>query len=49
MEFKKKIFILGIILLFSSLIAVSANDNPFNVHNINEILQDNDVDDMTGC
>lgn len=49
MDLKRKIFILSIIVLFSSLIVVSANDNPFKVHDINEIMTDNDVDDMTGC
>ncbi len=49
MDFKNKIFIFTIIVLFSSLIVVSANENPFKVHDINEILQDNNVSDMTGC
>lgn len=49
MDLKKKIFILCIIVAFSSIIAVSASDNPFKVHDIQEILQDNNVSDMTGC
>ena len=49
MDLKREIFFLCIIVIFSSLIAVSASDNPFKVHDINEILKDNDVDDMTGC
>ena len=48
MDFKKTLFMLSIIVLFSSLIAVSA-DNYYTYHDMEAILQDNDVDDMTGC
>lgn len=49
MDIKNKILIIAIIVLFSSLIAVSANDYQFQMHDLTAILQDNDVDDMTGC
>lgn len=49
MDIKNKIIIVAIIVLFSSLIAVSANDYQFQMHDLTSILQDNDVDDMTGC
>lgn len=49
MSLRHKIFIFAIIILFSSLIAVSAGESQFVVHDIQSILQDNDVDDMTGC
>lgn len=49
MSLRHNIFILTIVILFSSLIAVSAGESQFVVHDIQSILQDNDVEDMTGC
>jgi hypothetical protein len=49
MEFRHRLFILAIFILFSSLVVVAADENQFVVHDINEILMDNAVEDMTGC
>lgn len=49
MNFKKSILILGIILLFSSLIAVSATSSQQNIHDIQSIIENNNESDMTGC
>lgn len=49
MDFRKIILISSIIILFSSLIAVSAGDFQYELHDLQTILNNNDVDDMTGC
>lgn len=49
MNFRNILLILCIVILFSSLIAVSANGSQFIMHDIESVLLDNDVDDMTGC
>lgn len=49
MNLKKGIFLLGIIVLFVSMIAVSAESSQQNVHDIQEILDSYNESDMTGC
>lgn len=49
MDFKKIILFLSIIVLFSSLIAVSADDTQYDIFDIQKILEDNNATDMTGC
>lgn len=49
MDFKKTILILSIIVLFSSIIAVSATSSQQNIHDIQTILENNNESDLTGC
>lgn len=49
MDLKSKVLILGLVILFSSMIAVSAEASQFVVHDIQSVLEDNDVEDMIGC
>lgn len=49
MNLKKSMFVLGIIVLFVSMIAVSAEASQQNVHDIQEILDSTDASEMTGC
>ena len=49
MDFKNTILILAIIVFFSSVIAVSAESNQQNIHDIQTILENNDESDLTGC
>ncbi|WP_407375978.1 hypothetical protein [Methanobrevibacter sp.] len=49
MNFKKSMFVLGIIVLFVSMIAVSAVSSQQNVHDIQEILDTTNESDMIGC
>lgn len=49
MDLKKIILILSIIVFFSSIIAVSADDTQYDIFDIQKILEDNDATDMTGC
>ena len=49
MDFKKIILILGIIVLLSSVISVSADDNQYDIYDIQEIIESNNASDMTGC
>lgn len=49
MNLKKSMFVLSIIVLFVSMIAVSAVSSQQNVHDIQEILDTTNESDMTGC
>ena len=49
MDFKKIICIFSIIILFSSVIAVSASSSQQTIHDIQSILENNNESDMTGC
>lgn len=49
MDLKKTILICTVIVLFASLIAVSATSSQQNTHNLQEILENNNQSDMTGC
>ena len=49
MNFKRIILILSIFVLFSSLICVSADDNQYDIYDIQKIIEDNNASDMTGC
>ncbi len=49
MDLKRITLILSIIVLFSSIIAVSADDTQYDIYDIQQILKDYDAEDMTGC
>lgn len=49
MALKKKLLILTIIILFASIIAVSASDYQQNINDVLTMLENTDESDLTGC